>query len=59
MDVTVDRSKVQSYKEQYCIRTWNIRMKNQSNFKVVKEEMVRISILGISEIKWMGKVKFN
>ena len=59
MDVTVDRSKVQCYKEQYCIRTWNIRMKNQSNFKVVKEEMVRVSILGISEMKWMGMVTFN
>ena len=25
MDVTGDRSKVQYYKEQYCIGTWNVR----------------------------------
>ena len=29
MDVTRDRSKVQCYKEQYCIGTWNVRSMNQ------------------------------
>ena len=28
MDVTGDRSKVQSSKEQYCIGTWNVRSMN-------------------------------
>jgi len=61
VDVTVDRSKVQCCKEQYCIRTWNIRLMNQGNLEVVKQEMVRVNIdiLGISEIKWMGKIEFN
>ena len=30
VDVTGDRSKVQCYKEQYCIGTWNVRSMNQS-----------------------------
>ena len=29
VDVTGDRSKVRSYKEQYCIGTWNVRSMNQ------------------------------
>ena len=29
VDVTGDRSKVQSCKEQYCIGTWNVRSMNQ------------------------------
>ena len=29
VDVTGDRSKVQCYKEQYCIGTWNVRSMNQ------------------------------
>ena len=29
VDVTGDRSKVQSGKEQYCIRTWNVRSMDQ------------------------------
>ena len=28
VDVTGDRSKVQCYKEQYCIGTWNVRSMN-------------------------------
>ena len=34
---------------------------NQSKMDVVKQEMVRISIviLGISELKWMGMGEFN
>ena len=61
MDVTGDGSKVQCYKEQYCIGTWNIRSMNQSELEVVKQEMARmnINILGISELKWTGTGKFN
>ena len=53
MDVTVDASKVQCYKEQYCIGTWNVRFMNQGKLEVVKQEMTRVSIdiLGISELK--------
>ena len=29
VDVTGDRSKIQSCKEQYCIATWNVRSMNQ------------------------------
>ena len=39
--VTGDRSKVQCYKEQYCIRTWNVRSINQGKSEVVKQEMAR------------------
>ena len=53
MDGTGDRSKVQYYKEQYCIGTWNVRSMNQGKLEVVKQEMARmnIDILGISELK--------
>ena len=61
MDVTGDGSKVQCYKEQYCIGTWNIRSMNQSELEVVKQEMARmnINILGISELKCTGMGEFN
>ena len=54
VDVTGDRSKVQCYKEQYCIGTWNVRSMNQGKLEVVKQEMARmnVNILGISELKW-------
>ena len=61
MDVTGDGSKVRCHKEQYCIGTWNVRSMNQGKLEVVKQEMARlnISILGISELKWMGMGEFN
>ena len=61
MDVTGDRSKVQYYKEQYCIGTWNVRSMNQHKLEVVKQEMARVNIdiLGISELKWTGMGEFN
>ena len=61
MDVTGDRSKVQCYKEQYCIGTWNVRSMNQGKLEVVKQEMARvnINILGIHELKWTGMGEFN
>ena len=56
VDVTGDRTKVQCCKEQYCIRTWNVRSMNQGKLEVIKQEMARvnINILGISELKWTG-----
>ena len=61
VDVTGDRSKVQCYKEQYCIGTWNVRSMNQDKLEVVKQEMARVNvdILGISELKWTGMGEFN
>ena len=61
MDVTGDGCKVQYCKEQYCIGTWNVRPMNQDKLEVVKQEMARviIDILGISELKWTGRGKFN
>ena len=34
--VTGDQSKVQCYKEQYCIGTWNGRSMNQGKLEMVK-----------------------
>ena len=53
VDVTDDRSKVQCYKEQYCIGTWNVRSMNQGNLEMVKQEMARVNvdILGISKLR--------
>ena len=61
VDVTGDRSKVQCYKEQYCIGTWNVRSMNQGKLEVVKQEMatVNVDILGIGELKWTGIGEFN
>ena len=61
MDVTGDGSKVQCYKEQYCIGTRNVRSMNQVKLEVVKQEMARVNIdiLGISELKWTRMGKFN
>ena len=59
VDVTGDRSKVQCYKEQYCIGTWNIRSMNQSRLEEAKQEMgrVNIDILGISKLMdWNGGI---
>ena len=53
-DVTGDRSKVQCYKEQYCIGSWIVRFMNQSKLEAGKQEVARekINTLGISELKW-------
>ena len=61
VDVTGDRSKVQCYKEQYCIGTWNVRSTNQGKLEVVKQEMARVNIdiIGISELKGTGMGEFN
>ena len=54
-------SKVQCFKEQYWIGTWNVRSMNQGELEVVKQETARvnINILGVSELKWMGVGEFN
>ena len=61
MDVTGDRSKVQCYKQQYCIGTWNVRSMNQGKLEMVKQEMARVNvyILAISELKWTGMGEFK
>ena len=51
--VTGDKSKVQCYKEQYWLGTWNVRSMNQGKLEVVKQEIARVNnILGISELRW-------
>ena len=59
--MTGDGSKVQCYKEQYCLGTWNVRSMNQSKLEVVKQEMARmnINILQISKLKWTGMDDFT
>ena len=61
VDVTGDQIKVQCYKEQYCIGTWNVRSMNQGKLEVLKQEMARVNIdiLRISELKWTGMGEFN
>ena len=61
VDVSGGESKFLCCKEQYCIRTWNVRSMDQGKLDVVKQEMARvdINILGISELRWTGMDKFN
>ena len=61
MDVTGDGSKVQCYKEQYCIGTWNAKSMNQAKLDMISQEMGRVSIdiLTTSELKWTGMREFN
>ena len=61
VDVTGDRSKVQSCKEQYCIGTWNVRSMNQGKLEVIKQKMARVNvnILGISKLRWTGMAELS
>ena len=61
VDMTGDGSKVQFCKEQYCIRTWNVRSMNQGKLEVIKQKVARVNvdILGVSELKWTGMGEFN
>ena len=61
VDVTGDRSKVQSYKEQYYIGTWNVRFMNQGKLQVVKQGMARVNVdfLAISKLKCTEMGEFN
>ena len=58
VDVMDDGSKVQCYKEQYCIGAWDVRSMNQGKLEVVTQDVARrnINILGISELKCTGMV---
>ena len=58
---TGDRTKIRCCKEQYCIGTWNVRFMNQGKLEVVKQEMtrVKIDVLGISELRWIGMGELN
>ena len=44
VDVTGDGSKVQCFKDQYCIGAWNVRSMNQGKLEVVKQEMARVNL---------------
>ena len=59
--MTGDGRKVQCSKEQYCIRTRNVRSMSQCKVEVVKQQTTRvnINILGISELNWTGMGEFN
>ena len=61
VDVTGDRNKLRSYKERYCIGTWNVRSMNQGKLEVVKQDMARVNgdVLGISRLRWTGMGEFN
>ena len=58
--MTGDGSKVQCFKEQYCIGILNVRSMNQGNLEVVKQmARMNIDILGISGLKRSGMGEFN
>ena len=61
VDVIGDGSRVRCCKEQYCIRTWNVRSMNQGKLEVVKQERARVNIdiLGINKLRWTGMGEFN
>ena len=59
VDVPGGESKVQCYKEQYYIGTWNVRSMNQGKLEETGMARVNTDILGTSELKWMGMGKFN
>ena len=44
VDMTGDGIAVRYSKEQYCVRTWNVRSMNQGKLEVVKQEMARLNI---------------
>ena len=48
LKVTGDGSKVQCCKDQYFIGILNVKAMNQGKLEVVKQEMARMSTLGIS-----------
>ena len=59
--MTGDGNKIQYYKTQYCIGTWNVRSMKESKLEVVKQEMARVNvdILEITELRWTGMGEFN
>ena len=64
VNVTDDWSKIQCYKEQYYIGTWDVRSMNQGKLNVVKQDTagVNTEILGISkwtEMDWNGWISLG
>ena len=61
MGVSGGECKVQCCKEQCCIGAWNVGSLHQGELDKVKKEIprVKISILGISELKWTEMGEFN
>ena len=59
VDVTGNGTKVQCYKQQCCIGTWNVRSMSQGKLEVVKQEMARVNMVEISELRWTGMGEFN
>ena len=61
MGVSGGECKVQCCKEQCCIGAWNVGSLHQGKLDKVKKEIprVKISILGISELKWTEMGEFN
>ena len=57
VDVTGDESKVQCYKEKYCIGTWNVRSMNQGKLEVVNRRWQER--MPMCELKWTGMGEFN
>ena len=43
LDVLSDESKIQCWKEEFSIGTWNVRIMNQGKLDVVKQEMARVN----------------
>ena len=57
VDGTGDRSKVRSCKEHYCMRTCDVRSKNQGKLEVVKQDMAGVNIHILdrrTKIDWNG-----
>ena len=44
VDVTGDIRKIQCYKEQYSLGTWNVTSMNQDEREVVKQKMARVNV---------------
>lgn len=60
-DVTRIERTVSSFKNKHLIGTWNVRSMNIGKLDIIKEEMKRtgLEILGISELKWVGRGYFQ
>ena len=56
VDMSGGESKIQCYKEQYCLRIWNVKSMNQGKLNMVKQETARINnILGMNHIYFCGQ----
>ena len=43
MDVSGVEGKVQCFKEEHCIGTWNVRSMNQGTLGVAKQEVAKVN----------------